>query len=290
MPLTPPATMSPSKVSSFKDCALAFRFAAIDKLPEPPSIPATRGSLVHRCLELLFDETEEDRTVANALTALSQAVDEFQTDPEFIGLELNASQEATFVEEAEALVRRYFELEDPQSIRPIGLELKLEAMVDGVRLRGIIDRLELDDAGELVVTDYKTGRAPPPNYEQRRLDGVQFYSLLCEANFGQRPARVQLLYLSDPIAIIHTPTEQSSRGLVTRVGAVWKAVERACATDDFRPRPGKLCDWCGFKAYCPAFGGDPAKAAEGAATDTLAPRASPGSHPESSSSPVGNAT
>ncbi len=52
-----------------------------------------------------------------------------------------------------------------------------------------IDRLELDDAGELVVTDYKTGRAPPPNYEQRRLDGVQFYSLLCESNFGKRPAR-----------------------------------------------------------------------------------------------------
>ena len=290
MPLTPPATLSPSKVSSFKDCALAFRFSAIDKLPEPPSIPAVRGSLVHRALELLFDESEEDRTIANALTALSRAVDEFQTDPEFVGLALDAQQEATFVDEAEALVRRYFELEDPQTIRPIGLEVKLEAVVDGVRLRGIIDRLELDDAGELVVTDYKTGRAPPPNYEQRRLDGVQFYSLLCESNFGKRPARVQLLYLSDPIAIVHEPTEQSSRGLVKRVGAVWKAVERACADDDFRPRPGKLCDWCGFKAFCPSFGGDPAKASEAAATTTLAVRGDPGTGSEPSPSPIGTAT
>ena len=119
MPLTPPATLSPSKVSSFKDCALAFRFSTIDRLPEPPSIPAVRGSLVHRALELLFDEREADRTIPNALTALSRAVDEFQTDPEFVGLALDADQEAKFVDEAEALVRRYFELEDPTKIRPI---------------------------------------------------------------------------------------------------------------------------------------------------------------------------
>ena len=44
------------------------------------------------------------------------------------------------------------------------------------------------------------------------------------------------------------------------MGAVWSAVERACEREDFRPKPGRLCDWCGFKAYCPAFGGDVALA------------------------------
>jgi hypothetical protein len=34
------------------------------------------------------------------------------------------------------------------------------------------------------------------------------------------------------------------------------AIERACEREDFRPNPGRLCDWCGFKAYCPSFGGD----------------------------------
>jgi putative RecB family exonuclease len=33
-------------------------------------------------------------------------------------------------------------------------------------------------------------------------------------------------------------------------------VERACEREDFRPNPGRLCDWCAFKAYCPAFGGN----------------------------------
>ena len=85
-------------------------------------------------------------------------------------------------------MRQYFLLEDPTAIRPIGIEIMLDAEVGGVRVRGIIDRLELDENGELVVVDYKTGRAPPEKFENGRLDGVQFYSLLCERNFGRRPA------------------------------------------------------------------------------------------------------
>jgi putative RecB family exonuclease len=132
--------------------------------------------------------------------------------------------------------------------------------VGSLRLRGIIDRLELDEDGELVVTDYKTGKAPTVKYEQGRLDGVQFYAFLCESVLGRRPARIQLLHLADPVAIVATPSDQSVRGLQGRVSAIWQAVHRACEREDFRPNPGPLCDWCSFKAYCPAFGGDPAAA------------------------------
>jgi putative RecB family exonuclease len=124
-------------------------------------------------------------------------------------------------------------------------------------LRGIIDRLELDPEGNFVVTDYKTGKVPSAEQERSRFGGVHFYSYLCEQLFGSRPAKVQLLYLSEPLIISSTPSEQSTRGLERKVRAVWSAVERACDRDDFRPQPSRLCDWCAFKAYCPAFGGDP---------------------------------
>jgi putative RecB family exonuclease len=42
---------------------------------------------------------------------------------------------------------------------------------------------------------------------------------------------------------------------------VWKAVETACRTGDFRPRQSSLCTGCAFRDWCPAFGGDPALAA-----------------------------
>jgi putative RecB family exonuclease len=256
MSLPLPVSLSPSKVSSFTDCALAFRFSAIDRLPEPPSVAATRGTLVHAALERLFCLDAERRTLAAALDCLGAAAVELRSHHEFAGLELDEAAEATFLAEAQALVEQYFRLEDPTAVTPIGIELKLEIELGGVRLRGIIDRLELDADGELVVTDYKTGRAPGERQEQQRLAGVAFYSLLCERLFGRRPAKVQLLYLADPVAIIATPTDRSTRGVERKLAAVWTAVERACEREDFRPNPSRLCDWCGFKAYCPSFGGD----------------------------------
>ena len=260
MSLPLPASLSPSKVSSFTDCALAFRFSAIDHLPEPPSVPATRGSLVHAALERLFCLDPAARTFDRSLECLAEAVAEFRSNPDFSDLNLDEAAEATFLGEARVLLEKYFRLEDPTTITPIGIELKLEIEVGGVTLRGIIDRLELDADGELVVTDYKTGRAPGERQEQQRLAGVALYSLLCERLFGRRPAKVQLLYLADPLAIISTPTDRSTKGVERKLAAVWTAVERACEREDFRPNPSRLCDWCGFKAYCPAFGGDVALA------------------------------
>lgn len=256
MPLPLPTSLSPSKVSSFTDCGLAFRFSAIDRLPEPASVAATRGTLVHAALERLFCLEPHERMQARSLACLDEAIAELRSDPEFTGLELDDAAEGTFLAEARALLEKYFRLEDPTTITPIGIELKLEVEVGGVRLRGIIDRLELDADGELVVTDYKTGRAPGERQEQQRLAGVAFYSLLCERLFGRRPAKVQLLYLADPLAIISVPTDRSTRGVERKLAAVWTAVERACEREDFRPNPGRLCDWCGFKAYCPSFGGE----------------------------------
>lgn len=260
MALPLPTSLSPSKVASFKDCALAFRFSAIDRLPEPPSPSATKGTLVHRALELLFCEPPADRTVATALACLDRARIEMATDPEFVGLQLDAEAQAQFGADAEVLLRRYFELEDPTTVQPIGLELRLEAQVGSLTLRGIIDRLELDAEGGLVVTDYKTGKVPGVIHEQSRLGGVHFYAFLCERVLGRRPSRIQLLYLSEPVAIVAEPSDQSIRGLEQRTTAIWKAVERACAAEDFRPRPSPLCNWCSFQDYCPAFGGDPARA------------------------------
>ena len=262
MALPLPTSLSPSKVASFKDCALAFRFSAIDRLPEPPSPWATKGTLVHRALELLFCEAPAARTIPTALACLDRARAEMATDPEFVGLELDGPAEAEFAAEAEVLLRRYFELEDPTTVHPIGLELRLEVQVGSLTLRGVIDRLELDGEGGLVVTDYKTGKTPGVTHEQSRLGGVHFYAFLCERVLGRRPSRIQLLYLAEPVAIVAQPSDQSIRGLEQRTAAIWKAVERACETDDFRPRPSPLCNWCSFQDYCPAFGGDPARARE----------------------------
>ena len=215
---------------------------------------------MHRALELLFLEAPMDRTVEAGLACLDRAVPEILDGPEYRDLVLGDDERTKFLLDADRLVRKYFQLEDPTTIRPIGLELRMEAALGTLRLRGIIDRLELGPNGELIVTDYKTGKVPSVNYEQGKLGGVQFYAYLCEQMLGRRPDKVQLLYLSEPLAIVHEPTDQSIRGLTMRAKAIWTAVERACEREDFRPKPSRLCNVCAFQQWCPAFGGNPADA------------------------------
>ena len=265
MPLELPTSLSPSKVSSFTDCALAFRFSAIDRLPDPPTVATVKGTLVHASLERLMLLEPAARDITAALGCLAEAHLALADDPEWLELALDDEGEATMLTDAEALVRRYFEIEDPTTVNPIGIELRMEVELEGLTLRGIIDRLELDADGELVVTDYKTGRAPNQAFEQSRLGGVHFYAYLCERLLGRRPSKVQLLYLSDPVVITTVPSEQSIRQLERKVKAIWSAIGTACERDDFRPKQSRLCSWCAFQAYCPSFGGDPDEAREVAA-------------------------
>jgi putative RecB family exonuclease len=262
MAFAPPRSLSPSACSSFKECPLAFRFSYLEHLPEPPSPWTSKGTLVHRALELLMDRPGPDRTLDAAKADLRTARAELASHPDFADLDLTPAQWADFDGDAELLVERYFDLEDPRRVRPIGLELKLEADLGNVRLRGVIDRLDLDEHGEFIVTDYKTGSVPSEQWESKSLSGVHIYALLCERMLGKRPARVQLYYLSRPEAIIATPTDQSITGVERRTTAMYTAIAQSCARDDFRPSPGRLCDFCSFRPYCPAHGGDPLDAAE----------------------------
>ncbi len=256
-----PTSLSPSRVEAFTSCPMAFRFASIERLPESPSPHMTKGSLVHRVLELLYTNPAAARTIDTARVCFRQAVDEYAIDPDFTELNLDEAQQQDFVDDAWSLVEAYFRMEDPTTIREIGLELRLEAQVGSLALRGIIDRLELDCDGGLVVTDYKTGRAPGLKYEQGRLAGVHFYSFLCEEVLGQRPSAIRLMYLRSGETITALPSAQSVKFITTRTTAVWKAVERACTTGNFQPRQGPLCSSCSFQQWCPAFGGNPDLAA-----------------------------
>ena len=261
VPLEPPRSLSPSKVSSFRDCALAFRFNSIDRLPEEPTVWTVKGTLVHRVLEGLFWRHPQGmRSSAAAADELDRAWSELQDDPEYLALALTTDDADGFRSEAATLVQNYFALEDPNEIMPVGIELMLEARVGSMRLRGIIDRLDRTPDGELVVIDYKTGRAPSQAYEQSKLIGVHIYALLCQEVLGQKPAQVKLLHLKEPVVITAEPSDQAVRGQRVKAAAIWSAIEQACRNDDFRPRPSPLCNYCRFREFCPAYGGDPDQA------------------------------
>ncbi|MHB1782756.1 MAG: RecB family exonuclease [Acidimicrobiales bacterium] len=264
MSLPLPDTLTPSKLTKFTSCPLAFRFSYIDRLPEAPSPHLVRGTLVHKALQILVASGRpESRTPERAQTSLGEAWDSLERF-DIAELDLSPDAAAAFRAEAADLVERYFAVEDPRTVHAIGVELDLRVAVDGIEMRGIIDRLDYLPGGDLVVVDYKTGRAPRPEHARSRMVGVQFYALLCEQILGRLPREVRLVYLREPLVVVESPTSQTMRGIRQRAVAVWRAIERSCERDDFRPSPSPLCKSCSFQRYCPAFGGNPDEARAGA--------------------------
>ena len=263
LPVYPvPVSLSPSRVSSFQECALKFRFSSIESLPQPPGIHAVKGNVVHRALELLMALEPNGRTASAAHECMALARAEYETVYDFTGLNLSPAQSAKFWDECSALIDGYLKMEDPTTIKDIEMELWVESPLEGFSIRGYIDRLERDRDGNLVITDYKTGRSP---YNKADEDGkmrqLEMYAYMIRAMRGELPATLQLLYIKDGVRLTRAPTEQSMKFVATRTSAMYKAIVSACNTGDFPTRKSGLCNFCAYKPWCPEFGGDPTKAA-----------------------------
>jgi len=256
-----PVTLSPSRVSSFQDCALQFRFASIQNLPQPPGIHAVKGNVVHRALELLLALESGARTSDAAHESMAEARREYEQMYDFTGLNLTREQSDKFWQECSGLIDGYLKMEDPRNINGIDIELWVEAPLDGFTIRGYIDRLERDSLGNLVVTDYKTGKSPRANDVDNKMRQLEMYAYMILAMRGELPASLQLLYIKEGVRLTRIPTEQSMQFVVTRTSAMYKAIERACITGNFPTRKSGLCNFCKFKKWCPEFGGDPTRAA-----------------------------
>ncbi len=207
------AALSPSRASDFMQCPLLYRFRVIDKLPSAPSAPAARGTLVHSVLERLFDLPADGRTIEAAVALVEpQWLAMLESEPELSVLVdgSNPVAVAGWFANAVALIEQWFTLEDPTRLEPKERELYVETDLDGLMLRGYVDRLDLTATGEMRVVDYKTGRAPLEQYEAKAWFQMKFYGLVLWRLHGQVPRMLQLVYLGGDSKILrYCPDEDS---------------------------------------------------------------------------------
>jgi len=252
-------SLSPSRAADFKTCPLLYRFRAIDRLAQQPSSKATRGTLVHSVLERLFDLPAAARTPAAARALLLPQWDELRAAfPELDALFDDPAQLAGWLASARDLIDTYFAMEDPSRVQPAEREQLVEVTLeDGLILRGIIDRLDVAATGEIRVIDYKTGASPGEAYEGRALFQMKFYALVVWRLRGVVPRQLRLMYLGDRDTLTYAPDQDELVRFERNLRALWAAIEQATLTRDFRPNPGRPCDWCDYRALCPAWGGTP---------------------------------
>jgi len=270
------AALSPSRASDFMQCPLLYRFRVIDKLPSAPSAAAARGTLVHQVLERLFDLPADGRTIEAASAMVEPEWKALlQDEPELAELvdEEDPAAVASWFGDAISLIERWFTLEDPTRLEPAERELYVETDLDGLTLRGYVDRLDVSPSGEMRVVDYKTGRSPSERFEAKALFQMKFYALVLWRLRGQVPRMLQLVYLGNSEIVRYSPDEAELLAVEGKLKALWKAIETAAQTGDWQPRTSRLCDWCDHRALCPAWGGTPPPLPEGSAVLALDPRA-----------------
>jgi putative RecB family exonuclease len=280
-PVTVHRSLSPSRAADFMTCPLLYRFRVIDRLPEPPSPAAARGTLVHAVLERLFDEPAAGRTPAAAHgLVLPQWERLTAEEPELTTLFADDEQRTVWLDEANRMLDRYFTLEDPTRLEPAHREMAVQTVLEsGLTLRGYIDRLDVARTGEVRVVDYKTGTAPREEYEARALFQMKFYALVVWRTSGKIPRQLQLIYLGNGEIMRWVPDEADLLATERKINALWRAIERARATEDWRPRQSRLCDWCAHQALCPVFGGTPPPLPASDASVTTAPQPPSGEDP-----------
>lgn len=244
-------TLSPSRASDFKLCPQLFKFKAIDRLETPPTVYQARGTTAHLALQRLFDLPAEQRTPGRLYDLFRQAWIELKPT-EYPELFTEESEERAWGIESLEILANYFGVEDPRSLEPLDRELDLLEDLDGIVIRGILDRIEETEEG-LVITDYKTGKAPPERYAIPAFFALKIYALLIRNRLGTTPVALRLMYLNGPTVYEIPVTDQQLDAMERQLRALWSAIERAIAREHFPPRPGVLCDYCSFRDLCPAW-------------------------------------
>jgi RecB family exonuclease len=201
--------LSPGALEAYANCPVKW---LIERQLEPQPMapdpdPITRGSLMHDVLERLLSELGGSVTPASlgaARVILDRLIAELaQGDAERLAVGEADVVRAGALRAIEADLRRYLEHEAAtgRAWRPFGLELRfgfddegsLPPLVlgegdDEVRVRGVIDRVDVDDHGHAFVRDYKSGNArpgwPAARWREERQLQVALYMLVVRRLMG----------------------------------------------------------------------------------------------------------
>ena len=144
-------------------------------------------------------------------------------------------------------------MENPQEIEPLEKERWVRGSLEDLNLRGILDRMDRDKDGNLIIIDYKSGKAPAAKYKEPRFFAMKLYALLIKDELGEMPKELKLIYLKN--STIHTlqVDEETITNAKEEIMEIWSNIKKAYKENNFPAIKNALCDWCYYKPICPEY-------------------------------------
>ena len=243
---------SPSKLLAWLDCPRRYRMQYLDRprpAPRPQRAHTSVGVVTHSVLRDFWDLAPLERTPTSVARLVRQAwIDVGFRDPE---------QSAQWLDRTTRRVTDYLRGVD-RSRQPLGVERTVSLHTETLAVTGRLDRLD-DRDGELVVVDYKTGRARLTDDDARTSLPLALYAVAVAGMFRRTCRRVELHHLATGEVLAHEHTPQSLQRKVAEAESIASDLRRADAdhaevgagSSLFEPRLSPICCWCDFRAYCP---------------------------------------
>lgn len=246
-----PKALSPSRLSDFQACPRRYQHASVERIPQRANYASAKGRFVHYIFERLMSLAARERTMVAARSFIEPALDEILTPEVREEIDLDDAGQARLLAETSLIIERYFTMEDPREVQSEGIEMRVAVTVDDTPLFGILDRLDRDDEGHLVIVDYKTGSLPNRNFDSQTFANAELYAVLCEEKFGERPSKIRLLYVSQGETLERTVTEVVIKARAAAAAAAWGKIRRYYDDGDFPATPSKnACRFCSFRDLC----------------------------------------
>ncbi|MFQ5877565.1 MAG: RecB family exonuclease [Acidobacteriota bacterium] len=249
---------SHSRLSSFENCPLQYRYRYVDRIPrDVESIETFVGKRVHEVLEWLYRDLLEGRC-----PSLERLVARYHGT-----WETHFSERVRIVrtENSVAHYRRLGErcvVDYDRRYRPfdqgttVGVEERVSLCLDGAeryRLRGYIDRLTRVAPGTYEIHDYKTSGSLPSERALRGDRQLSLYQMAVQQRFPDaRDVRLVWHYLvfDQELTSRRSPADLEAH----RVRTI-RLIDTIEAAREFPPRESALCRWCEYRDICPTQAG-----------------------------------
>ncbi len=254
------ATWSHTRLEAFRNCARKYfyKYVARVKLPkEPESIEQFLGKRVHEALERLYLEAQRGR-VASETELLGWFREAWAA--EWHDAVVSPADDRTPDEqraEAAGWLADFHARNAPfGGARIVGLEYPIGFPLDDagkVRMRGVVDRLEIGNDGTWRIHDYKTNRKLPTQ-QQKDADPQLAYYEIGVRRMWPAAERVELTwhFLKFGVSITSRRTPEQLEALRGEaLETISDAEARPKDEAAFPVHETKLCDWCEFQQVCP---------------------------------------
>jgi putative RecB family exonuclease len=269
---------SHSKLSTFEQCPLKFKFKYINKIkPEiEQTIEGFLGNKVHEVLEIIYNETAKGRTfqLDEVIQIYSEKWNK-DLNPKIKIVKKENSIEYYFNQGLNFLIN-YFVEYYPFKDNTIAIEKKISVDLDlegEYKLQGYIDRLvHHKETNVFEIHDYKTGNFLKTQEELDKDRQLALYSIGVKEMFNQ-VNEVHLIwhFLAFNKKMVSTRTQSQLDQLKQETIELIKKIE---ATKQFQKNKGVLCNWCEFQNYCNNFYENPCDTSCNNICDEIIPKKS----------------